>query len=107
MINYRSRKVCMAASNHLEPACMLQGLCGVQLIPMSSMQVDVLGEDLKFYINNIIFLLFYIKLQKYNSLRSSIEKALIFTNLKMYLYSNYVCLTFAKMQLLDYLFCYI
>lgn len=45
MINYRSRKVCMAASNHLEPACMLQGLCGVQLIPMSSMQVDVLGED--------------------------------------------------------------
>lgn len=46
MINYRSRKVCMAASNHLEPACMLQGLCGVQLIPMSSMQVDVLGEDL-------------------------------------------------------------
>lgn len=53
---------------------------------MSSMQVDVLGEDLKFYINNIIFLLFYIKLQKYNSLRSSIEKALIFTNLKMYRY---------------------
>lgn len=76
----------MAASNHLEPACMLQGLCGVQLIPMSSMQVDVLGEDLKFYINNIIFLLFYIKLQKCNSLRSSIEKALIFTNLKMYRY---------------------
>lgn len=86
MINYRSRKVCMAASNHLEPICMLQGLCGVQLIPMSSMQVDVLGEDLKFYINNIIFFLFYIKLQKYNSLRSSIEKALIFTNLKMYRY---------------------
>lgn len=86
MINYRSRKVCMAASNHLGLVCMLQGLCGVQLIPMSSMQVDVLGEDLKFYINNIIFLLFYIKLQKYNSLRSSIEKALIFTNLKMYRY---------------------
>lgn len=48
----------MAASNHLEPACMLQGLCGVQLIPMSSMQVDVLGEDfIQVFIsfNNILF----------------------------------------------------
>lgn len=73
----------MAASNHLEPACMLQGLCGVQLIPMSSMQVDVLGED---FIQVFISIIFYlIKLQKYNSVRRSIEKALIFTNLKMHM----------------------
>lgn len=83
MINYRSRKVCMAASNHLEQLCMLQGLCGVQLIPMSSMQVDVLGED---FIQVFISIIFYlIKLQKYNSVRRSIEKALIFTNLKMHM----------------------
>lgn len=73
----------MAASNHLEPACMLQGLCGVQLIPMSSMQVDVLGED---FIQVFISIIFYlIKLQKYNSVRRSIEKALFFTNLKMHM----------------------
>lgn len=62
MINYRSRKVCMAASNHLEQLCMLEGLCGVQLIPMSSMQVDVLGEDSIQVFISIIFYL--IKLQK-------------------------------------------
>lgn len=44
MINYRSREVCMAASNHLEQVHMLTGLCGVQFILMSSMQVEGLGE---------------------------------------------------------------
>lgn len=45
MINYKSREVCMAASNHLEQVGMLEGFCGVQVIPMSSMQVEVLRED--------------------------------------------------------------